>query len=609
MSDLTTALRIGVSGMQLSQLGLSTISHNIVNANTQGYTRQVMQTAASTANGFGTGVQLESIQRITDKFLNARVISNNADESYSLTRANYLTGIEGSVASNGTNGSAETAVGQFMQALNQLSTDPANSSLRRNVVQQAQLTAQTLNSISSDLQKTANQADNDISSALTSTNQLLKDIYTLNSQIAAQSNGSAGGSNANDLLDTRQDKINQLSQVFSIQVTENTSNGSVRITTENGRRLVDEASYVQLTRTANPSGYQGIAVQSVGVDGNLSPNILPIDTSSLTGGSIKAMIDIRDQTVPAMLAQYDQLASSLKTTVNQLSSQGTSFPPVNSLSSGSTSTLATGNTDLLTDPTFSALSGATFNISTVDSLGNPIATTVGGTPITISPTLPATTFSLNDLATAINNSSVGNATLGGTAGVIATVTSDANGKPVLTVKGADPNARVVMADGTGGDTLGLLGMNNIFTGTNSGNLSVNTAMVNNPDLLPVARMRTTDGGVSSTDNSNILALGKLDDTKMNFGEAGGLGAQINTLTGYAGQITANFAVVKAAADDKETFNDNLKNQLAEQVGSVGGVNINEELSNMLVYQSSFQASSRIITVANEMLQELMQSIS
>lgn len=607
-TDLTAALRIGTSGMQLSQLGLGTISHNIVNANTEGYTRQVMQTSASSANGFGTGVQLETIQRITDRFLNARVLSSNADASYTLTRATYLTSIEGTVASDGTNGSAETAVGEFLQALNQLSTDPANSSLRRNVVQQAQLAAQTLNGINADLRQVATNADNEIGSTLTDTNQVLKDIYELNRQIAAQSISSAGGANANDLMDARQNKINQLSQVFNIQVTESTSNGSVRITTENGRRLVDEGSYVQLTRTANPGGFQGIAVQSVQVDGNLSPNILPIDSSSLTGGKIKALIDVRDETVPAMLAQYDQLAATLKDTVNTISSQGTSFPPVNSLTSGNTAGLSTFNSDLLTDSIFSALSGATFNVSVVDSLGNPINTTVGGAPITIAPTLPATTFSLSDLADAINNSAVGNATLGGTAGVIASVANDASGRPVLTVKAADPNARVVMANATGGNVMGLLGMNNIFTGTSSGNLGVNSKLVDNPDLLPVARMRATDGGVSSTDNTNVLALAQLDDTKVSFAVAGGLGAQVNTLTGYAGQITANFAVVKAAADDRQTFNDNIKTQLAQQASAVGGVNINEELSNMLVYQSSFQASARIITTVSEMLQELMQTI-
>jgi len=605
MADLTTALRIGTSGLQLSQLALSTISHNIVNANTTGYSRQIVQTAASSTNGFGDGVLLQAIQRVTDGFTFTRNLGATSASAYSQTRSDSLTSIENAVTNSGT-GSMDTAISNLMDAMNQLSNSPADTSLRRNVMQQAVSTAQILNGINDQLGTVAKNADDTITSDLGTINQLLKQVDTLNKQIAAQSQTGGNGANANDLLDSRDQAVTELSKYFNLQVTTNTSNGGIRVSTTSGRKLVDETGYVQLARDVTGTGFATIVAQNVQVNGSLSPNKLVIDTSRLDGGEIKALVETRDSLVPNVLSQFNQLTAVLKNTMNDLSSQGSSYPPVQSLSSGNLGDVGVA-ADLLTTTGLTGLSGATFNISVVDSLGNPVATTVGGTPINFTPTAPATTFSLTDLVNEINN----NTTLGSTGAAPATSTvtaslSSVDGKTVLNIAADNSNYKVVLSNASG-NALGLMGMNNLFTGNDTSDIAVRSDIVDNPDLIPVARMNST-GGVSSTDSQNILALAQLADAKLNFDGAGDIGPQTNTLGGYAGGIVSNLAITVSDANSNVTFNNNIKNQLSDLISSQSGVNINEELSQMLVYQNSFQASARIITVVNDLFNTLMNSV-
>jgi flagellar hook-associated protein 1 len=590
--------------MQYSQLALGTISHNVVNANTTGYSRQIVQASASSVAGYGTGVQLDSIQRITDRFLVSRMLTAGSDSAYATTKSSYMTSLENTLSSAGSGGGLESIVGNFTSSMSSLANDPSNSSLRRSTVEQAELTAQALNNTATDLQQVATDADNEITSELDTVNQLLKDIYQLGRQISEQ-NTSANGGNTNDLMDARDQKITQLSQTFGIQVNYDAENNGVRILTESGRKLVDSSGYVQLSRgTAASGGYATIVAQNVRQDGSLAEAKMVFDPADMTTGKIKALAEIRDEVVPDLMSQLNEFTETFTTALNKLSSQGTSYPPQASLTSANTADLAAPTTNLLTNG-FASLSGATINISTTTTVGGVTNTTVG-TPITLTPVAGA--LSLQDIADQINNDpNIGNAALGGTAGVIATAATDTDGNPYLKIEAADTNARVVMANAGTTDVLGSLGMNNLFTGTTAATVSVRSDISANPDRFPVARMNST-GGVSSTDGQNIVAMAQIGDTRLTFDAAGSLGTQTTTGVSYLNTLTSNLAVSTSAARDNETFASNLYSQSQDQVTSTSGVNLNEELAEMLVYQNSFQASSRIINVVNDLLQELMNII-
>jgi flagellar hook-associated protein 1 FlgK len=282
---------------------------------------------------------------------------------------------------------------------------------------------------------------------------------------------------------------------------------------------------------------------------------------------------------------------------------------VNSLTSGITAGLAGTGSDILAGLGLS--SANSFNLSVTDAQGNVVT---GGTPaapltatISLTPTLPATTFSLADLATAINSSAIGSTTLGVGNGVTATASTDANGKPILTITAANGAQRVVMGNNNG-NVLGALGMNNLFTGTDAASIAVKSSIAANPSLLPTGQMRS-DGGLSSLNAANITALSQLADTSIAFSAAGGLPGATVTGSGYANSIASNLAVQTSDAKSRSDFAGNVYTQLTQQMGSVSGVNLNEELSQMLIFQQGFQASAHIVSVVNDLMDTLFQVVN
>lgn len=597
---LNNALRIGITGLQNSQIGISTVGHNVTNANTPGFTRQVVQNEAVSYNGYGAGVQLATIQRITDGFLNARSLNASSDLDFATTRRSYLDTIEGSFSNASAEGSLEDLVNGFFAATSQLAGSPTDGALRRNAMQSAVLLTDTLRGISQDLDTVQTRVDDQITSELTSINTILKRIYDLNVEIATQQVGTTNGGNTNDLEDARDAQVSELAKRFSLQIS-TAQNGSLRILTENGRKLVDEGTYVQLKRAPGSGTFGDIVVQNVRVDGSLDPNSTPLYTNSLDTGRIKALVDIRDTTIPNLLAELNQFTTTFMTEVNLIHSRGSAIPPQATLTSGSTGNVTTTATDLFTELSAS-LAGTTFHASVVDSQGNVIATTLGnGGPITIPGVGP---FSLDDLATLINgNADVGNTTLGGALGITATATVDGSGNPIIRLQ-TQTTGQYVLLSNASGDALGLLGMNNFFTGSDSNDIAVRSDIVANPDLIAVGRMRSSDGGLSSLSNGNAIALSQMADTNLAFGAAGGLGAQTVNSAGYVGQIISDLAVIIDDANNREAFAETLNSQLGELKSALSGVNVNEELASMLVYQNSFQASARIVTVVNDLYDTL-----
>lgn len=607
MSSLTSALRIATSGMQASQLGLGTVAHNVTNANTPGYTRQIVQAGNTSYNGFGAGVQINQIQRVTDTFISSRVLGQVSQFDYASTRSSYLQSVEGAFSSTDANSSLDNLVSNMFASLNQLGNDPDNAALKRNVVQTLGLVTDTVNSIHQELTNTAQRANAQITEELSQTNSLLKRIHELNVEIALQTTGTSNGANVNDLMDERDRQVEELSKLFKLDIITNPGNGSLRITTESGQRLVDEASYVQFERTSG-TPYQGIGFRSVQVGGNLTTYVNTLNTNLFSTGRIRSLLDIRDTTIPGIISQMDEFATTLKTDFNRVASQGTTYPPQRTLASHNTGHIPAETTDLLTELNPTLLT-STFNLSVTDSQGNVIRSTVGnGGAINFTGLGP--TLSLDDIATAINNNAdigVDALALNGiTGGVTASVGTAADGSRFLQLQATNSNARVVIS-AVNGDFPGIMGFNNILTGDGASDLAVRSALKSDPTLIPTARMRA-DGGVSSLSNTNVLELAKLAETKLNFDAAGGLGVQNITPGGYIGEITGSLAVTLSEAKSRQQYAETLHSQLQELKGSISGVNMNEELTLMLTYQQGFQASARLVTVVDSLLQELMNTI-
>lgn len=591
MTSLNTALRIATTSLQFNQLGISTLSHNISNTNTPGYSRQTVNAGTVSLAGFGGGVALESIQRHVDNILDRRVVSQTSESAYANAKEGQMANIDAIFGSTASANTLDKLTSNMFSQFSQLSNYPDSGAQRQNVLQTAELFGDSVRGMYNDLSDLATRIDEQISNDLTAVNTALKNIAKLNADVVRLGGGDASGANSNDIKDSRARELAVVANYFGLQVSED-NQGQMRVLTENGRKLVEATDYVHLERSPG-TPYQSIGARNVLVDGSLGTNVQSINMNTISKGAIKGLMDVRDIEIVNRKAELDRLAGTVATEMNKLHSRGTGVPLQNSFTSGNAHLISTNASNLFTD-LGAGIANNSFNISIVDSNGGVISSTLpaagGGGPITFPGAGP---YSLTDLATAIT----GNANVGGSL----TVSTTADGS--ITIAATNTNHRVVLANGTG-DPLGLLGMNNFWTGTTAADLDIVSTIQTNPGLIATARMRS-DGGVSLLDNRNVVEIAKLIDTEFSFSAAGGLPARTTTLSNYGSQMMSLQAINSAAVTNQREFHETLLTDLKEQQSSVSGVNMDEELAQMLVYQSSFQASARLVGIVDELLQTLI----
>lgn len=597
---LNSTLNIALSALQTTQTTLSTVSHNISNVNTDGYVRQQVMNGNVALGGFGGGVNIVEIRQVVDKFLAARITGQTSTVGYADTQSKFFDNIEVIFGTPGAATSAEKVIGKFFNDLSGLANAPDSTSLQLNAVKNGEFVVQTLTGIATDIQSAQQRADEQINQSIDEVNEAINKIFDLNNEIVSLGVTQTGGANANDLLDERERQIKTIAKHLNVNVIYDELNRA-SVSTETGRRLVD-SSYVQLERIA-PSGtstFQDIGARPIGSGGTPSTTVFPLVSSRLTTGGIKGLIDIRDNEMENLLDEVNNLASTMITSFNRIHSQGTSIPPSNQLTTGNGNELSGFGADVTADLNINV--GDSFDISIVDiATGAPISTTLaagGGTGsigITASPT------TLADIAAAIN----GNADIGGD--ISAAVIVDTDGNEQLQVTANNATHGVVFRNNVG-NVAGELGINNFFTGENALDMGVREDIVANPSLIAAARMRETDGGVSFQDNRNMIELAQLSESPVSFAAAGNLSAQSKSMSEYFINISSNLAIRLEDSTSALEFQNVILDDMETRFSNTSGVNLDEELSNLLIYQRSYQASARIVNVVDELLQTLVNIV-
>ena len=212
--------------------------------------------------------------------------------------------------------------------------------------------------------------------------------------------------------------------------------------------------------------------------------------------------------------------------------------------------------------------------------------------------------SLETIATNIN----ANGTLS-TAGITASVIDDGAGrKLVLTDTGGD-NFRVTDS----GSLLSSIGMSHDARETST-TVAVRSDIIANPSLVAKAQLSSAGGlaagddGVTAGDATIATALAGVFDSDLGFDATGGLSSTTTTLSRYASSILAVQTTLAADSANQLDFNQSFLGTLEFRNASISGVNIDEELANLVVLEQAFNASSRVITVVSELFDELLNSV-
>jgi flagellar hook-associated protein 1 len=174
----------------------------------------------------------------------------------------------------------------------------------------------------------------------------------------------------------------------------------------------------------------------------------------------------------------------------------------------------------------------------------------------------------------------------------------------------------VTADTTQRGTTGMsftqlfgIGLNQ--TALQAANFSLNPQIAAAPQRLSFAQPQLTplsvagDAIVTHGDNTGILALQNVGSAQQSFAAAGGLAAEAASLSVYGGTFYQDVATRGAAAQANQTTQDDRLTEAKTRQASTSGVNLDEELSNMMTYQQSYSAGARMLSVVQQLYDTLL----
>ncbi len=224
-----------LSGALAAQAALNTVSQNIANSQTKGYTRQgvlLVAVAGESSKSAGNGVQIGSLLRFSDSYKSQQMWrAASSLGSYSQTQP-YLTQLE-QVMSDKTS-SISYGIDTFFKALNGAATDPTSTPDRQQVITAADSMSQQFNSIYNLTASQMISVQQQQATILPSLNQSLASIAALNKQIIGTD---AGGSNTSALIDQREQLIDSVASQVGIEVISN-PDGSANVSLKGGQPLV-----------------------------------------------------------------------------------------------------------------------------------------------------------------------------------------------------------------------------------------------------------------------------------------------------------------------------------------------------------------------------------
>jgi len=302
-------INTGLKALLSARYMLDTIGHNIANANTPGYSRQSVQLGSAMPVNLGGlliggGVDASSVQRSIDQLLGRRIQGQNSLLGSLEAQRGGLSDIETLFAEPGDNGLGGMLDG-FFASLSKLSTAPADSILRTNVVQATQSMSARFRDLSQSLGQSSTDAMADVSSRVSEVNQLADQIVTLNQKIGETE---SVGTTANDMRDQRDVALERLSRLVDTTTVDG-PNGSVRVLVA-GNTLVGSARANHLSMTTDSNGHAALRIQ--GASGLVSAQ----------GGEIGGLLRLGGELAPAYRERLNALAHETILSLNRVHTTG-----------------------------------------------------------------------------------------------------------------------------------------------------------------------------------------------------------------------------------------------------------------------------------------------
>lgn len=634
---MANIFNVGVSALLATQRALGTVGHNIANANTPGYSRQRVEFAARPpqASGevfLGKGVDISEVARLTNQFLVNQVRVGTSSHSQASVTHEFASQLNNMLAD--AQAGLSPALNEFFNGLQDLGNDPSSVPARQALLGQAQTLVARFQGQWARIDEVSLAINDRIEDDVAQINDLARSLADINREIVLSS-GRAGSAGANDLLDRRDQLLNELSQFVGVQ-TFVQDDGALNVTIGNGQVLVVGGTATGLSVVNSPTD---ASRKEVAYDVGSGPSII---SGNLTSGELGALLDFREDLLEPTRNALGRLAAAMAQAFNAQHREGMDLdgalggdffsitaPSVSTSSANTgagTVSAAFDATDIggLTTSdyslTFTAGNFVLTRLSdnTVTTLGGPgtynvdgLTLTLGGAPAAgdvwlIQPTrhvardIALALSDVRDIAAANPLRSRSLLANGGDPRVSAPEVlnaANANLLDTVTITFDNPPTTFDVIDTTTATTLAsnvayTSGMTVSFNGSR-------VQLTGTPRAGDQLTVEYNAGGIG--DNTNARLLAALQGTSILDGGTANFEDAYGAMVGEVGTQTQQAQTAKSAL---KTLLDHAVNSREE----VSGVNLDEEAADLLRFQQAYQAAARVVASANQIFEELLNAV-
>jgi flagellar hook-associated protein 1 FlgK len=617
--SISQALNTSLSGLRATQAGLALVASNVANAQTPGYVRKTLQLTTSTAGDGSSSVHVAGINRELDQYLQRQFRVESAGGAYASRRSAMYQQLQQIYGQPGSDSALETLFSNFTNAVQALVTSPDSTAAQSQVLSSAQVLAQSLNGMTTQIQALRGDAENGLADAVTTANDALQRIVDLNEQLAGRD---ADNTSDAALMDQRDSYIDQLAELMDIRVVTNDQN-QVSIFTNSGVQLAGaEAARLsfdaQGTVTAATKWSADPQERTLGTISLLSANGSTLDLvadNAIHSGKIAALLDMRDNVLVQAQTQIDTLAAAMSQALSDETVAGAGV--TSGLQVGfsvQTAGLLDGNAIHLTytDNT----SGIQHRL-TIMRVDDPAALPLSDA-VTADPNDEVIGFDLSGgLGTVVGqlNSLFGGRLQFSAAGTVLTVLDDGPGDladvdalsatRTATALNGGSASLPLFTDGGAPYTGAISASGSAMTGF-AGRIAINPALLGDPASLVLYAAGTVTGDPT---RPNFI-YNQLTGASLAFSPQSGIGSAATPFSGslpvYLQQLLSLQGGAAANAQNLAQGQEVVVNALQQRVHEASGVDVDREMAYLITLQTAYGANARVMTTVKEMIDMLLQ---
>jgi flagellar hook-associated protein 1 FlgK len=558
------SLGVGTKALSASQMAISVAGQNIANANTEGYSRKRVSVSAdvkrdSAFGELGNGVNIESVERIRNQFIDLQIDSQTTKKGYLEGVDDALERIE-NVFNEPSDVGLNNTIDSFWNSWQDLANSPNDLSARQAVRSTTEVLTSQFHAIAGELREFKISMDRDLENQVKIINNVTSEISRLNNEIAlAELDGS---SMANDSRDKRTELVKDLATEIPIDFFED-GDGRLTITTS-GNIIVGPREVISIDmfreRETQPDGtvISKVFTQFDNTNAKFSPS----------GGALGAAFAIRDDIIGNYEDKLDGIASSLVSEVNELHLQGYDLDKDTGV--------------YFFDPNYTSAIQIELSDSIKDDIKN-IAAGAGepekqafGLPVTQAVSLDG---SIDVSDPALNAS------------------FDPRFNDLI------PGSVVITLAATG-QTLTEGAANDFVVDYQNGNIVFTNGILVPPGTAVDLNFKYNDAGFGGVgDGDNALNISGLRDVNLTTPDSTGDNTQ--TIGEYYASFIGELGIARNEASSNLETSEFLLIQLKQRQDSIAGVSLDEELADLIKFENTYQAAAKYISTLDQMLEILL----